>query len=195
MAFTLLLSACAPVGALPKPPPSQRSPDRDWQYAVYLLSVGQDPSQAQRYLERARAEGGVQSPTDAALFDRDLAEARLFAGDLPGAAAAARSGLAELAQRPTSAQLQLADRSLFERDLSAIQAAANLDSDELTQIAQFGSDPPDADPWYLLGWFYERAGDTVQARTAYQAYLELAPAWSFLRRAAQMQHHAKDFVS
>ena len=137
----------------------------------------------------------AQSPTDAALFDRDLAEARLFAGDLPGAAAAARSGLAELAQRPTSAQLQLADRSLFERDLSAIQAAANLDSDELTQIAQFGSDPPDADPWYLLGWFYERAGDTVQARTAYQAYLELAPAWSFLRRAAQMQHHAKDFVS
>jgi hypothetical protein len=178
-----------------KPPPILRSPDSDWQYAVYLLSVGDDPNAAQRYLERAQAEGGVQDAKDLALFDRDLAEARLLAGDMPGAALAASVGLGDLEQRPTTAQFQLADRSVFQRDLAALQAAANMDAAELTRIAESESDQPDADPWYLLGWLDERVGNTAQARVAYGRYLQLAPAWTFLRRAALMQRHGQEFAS
>jgi hypothetical protein len=158
---------------------------------MYLLAVVGDPATADEYLERVALEGGIQGVAEPSLFYRDLAEARLFAGDVSGAGAAARSGRAELDKRPTSAQFQPDDRSLFERDLAALEAAGASDIEQLDQLARTSPGPPAADPWYLLGWVEERSGDASGAQAAYREYLQLAPAWSFLRQAPWMIRHAR----
>jgi len=156
--------------------------------------VQNDPTAAQQYLARVSAEGGVSDPEQASLLYRDLAEARLFAGDLSGAAAAARVARDQLDRRPTTAQFQADDRSLFARDVSALAAAGAENLDQLSEIANSTAGPPDADPWYLLGWARERSGDQSGAQTAYRKFLELAPAWSFLRTTSAMQRHARQVV-
>jgi hypothetical protein len=166
----------------------------DWQYGVYLLSIANDPARAQRYLERAQSESHGSEGTDALLFDRDLAEARVFAGDLTGATAAAPVGLMDLARAPLTAQFQAADADLYRRDLTAISAAASNQVEQLNDLASATAGEPDADPWYMLGWVRERAGDVAGARAAYAEYLNLAPAWSFLRSSAVMQAHARAVI-
>jgi tetratricopeptide (TPR) repeat protein len=191
----LCLTACAPApAALRQPPPVQASPAADWQYGVYLLSVQNDPAAAQQYLARVPAEGGVPDPEQASLLYRDLAEARLFAGDLSGAAEAARIARDQLDRRPTTAQFQADDRSLFARDVSALAAAGAENLDQLSEIANSIAGPPDADTWYLLGWARERSGDLPGAQAAYRKFLELAPGWSFLRTTSAMQRHARQAV-
>jgi hypothetical protein len=89
----------------------------------------------------------------------------------------------------------LADRSVFERDLAALQAAANMDGDKLTRLGNSTTGEPNADARFLLGWVDEHNGNAAQARSDYRRYLDLAPAWSFLRRVALMRRHAEQFVS
>jgi hypothetical protein len=190
----LLATACAPSQTLRQPPPAQASAVDDWQYGVYLVTVDRDPAAAQYYVDRAEAEGAAAN-SSAPLFYRDAAESHLFAGDLHGAAVAAGKGSAALADRPTTAQFQPDDRSLFERDLSALEAAGNDDADAVLNIAKASAHPPNADPWYILGWLREHGGDADGARVAYARYLELSPAWTFLRSADAMRAHAQVVVS
>jgi hypothetical protein len=186
-----LLTACAPVAPAHRPPPLRASGTDDWQYGVYLLSIENDPVGARTYLQRAETDGDAQALVPGSLFYRDLAEAALFGGDAPAAAAAAQTGREALARQPTTAQFQPADRSLFERDLEALAAAAAGDVDLLSRIALSDGAPPDADPWYLLAWTQERAGNASAAADAARHYLQLAPAWSFLRGSASMRENAR----
>jgi hypothetical protein len=124
---------------------------------------------------------------------RDVAEARLFSGDLEGAASAAQEASTSLAQRPTTAQFRAADRFLFERTLQALEAAATGDASALTQLAT--DDERSADAWYLLGWTREREGDLADAQNAYRAFLARTPQWSFLRETFEMRRHAQAVIS
>jgi hypothetical protein len=178
-----------------RPPPTDATATTDWDYGVYLLAASGNPATAQLYLVRAESEGVPTSASQAALFYRDLAEAHLFAGDMAAASAAARHGIDALASRSTTAQFQPDDRSLFERDLAALEAAGHGDTTALLGVAQAPTNPPVADPWYVLGWLRERDGDMDGARSAYARYVELSPAWSLLRGASGMRQHAQAVLS
>jgi hypothetical protein len=144
------------------------------------------------YLERARA---LETGGGDAQFHRDLAEVRLFAGDLAGAGDEARVSASTLVARTPNARFTASERRLFERLLQALLAAANDDAAGLTQLAESDESPPLADAWYLLGWTRQRHGDLEAARAAYRAYLDGAPIWSFLRQAPAMREHARAVVA
>ena len=183
------LLACAPVEPARLPPPLAPTPESTWKYGAYLLSLDA-AAEARPFLERL-AGGSVESVSDPSLYLRDLAEVRLFTGDPAGAAAAARLARARLALVRRSAQFQADDRLLFERTVDALEAAGADDLPRLTALAADEGRFPAADAWYLLAWRAERAGDTAAARTAYRAFLERAPRWSFLRRGVEMRQHAQ----
>jgi tetratricopeptide (TPR) repeat protein len=171
-----------------QPPHLDNTPEARWAYGAYLLSRG-EAANARSYLEPLVA-GGV---TNQSLLLRDVAEARLFSGDLEGAASAAHEASTSLAQRPTTAQFRAADRFLFERTLQALEAAATGDASALTQLAT--GDERSADAWYLLGWTREREGDLADAQNAYRAFLARTPQWSFLRETFEMRRHAQAVIS
>jgi tetratricopeptide (TPR) repeat protein len=183
------VAGCAPRPSTTQPPPLDTSPAAQWTYAAYLLGRG-DPATARAYLEPIAA-GSLDAINDPSLFLRDLAEARLFSGDSPGAAAAARQAADALARRPTTAQFRPDDRLVFEHTLDALAAAASDDATQLQQLTADVKPAPVADAWYLLGWLQEQHGDAPSARSAYQRYLELAPRSTFLREAGSMRGHAQ----
>jgi hypothetical protein len=176
-----------------QPPPLRESVQADWSYAAYLLYTD-DPTTAQLYLERAAALG-IDSLPNQAQFFRDLSEARLFAGDSAGAAAAARTSRERLAVQPRTAQFQADDRRLFERVLDALESAGSGDLEDLARLTQTGDVPPSADAWYLLGWLREQHGELAAARDAYRLYLAAAPQWSFLRAGPGMRRHAQSVLA
>ncbi len=180
---------CAPRPGLVQPPPLDPSPGARWTYGAYLLGRG-DAARARTYLEPL-ASGDLAAIANPAQLMRDVAEARLFSGELPQAAAAVRQATALLGQQPTTAQFRPDDRAIFARTLLALDAAANADSSELQQLTSDEHPAPCADAWYLLGWLDEQHGDSANARLAYMQYLSLAPQWSFLRAAATMRAHAQ----
>jgi hypothetical protein len=185
----LCVAGCAPRPSALQPPPLDTSPAAQWTYAAYLLGRG-DPATARTYLEPIAA-GSLNAISDPSLFLRDLAEARLFSGDSPGAVAAARQAADALARRPTTAQFRPDDRVVFEHTLEALAAAASDDATRLQQLTADANPAPVADAWYLLGWLQEQHGDAVTARTDYQHYLGLAPRSTFLREASSMRSHAQ----
>jgi tetratricopeptide (TPR) repeat protein len=188
----LLATACsAPPSGSPLPPLPE-SAAADWSYAVRVLDRGDLP-QARRYFERAVELGPVVDP-DRAQFFRDLAEVRLASGDPAGAAAAVHASADALARLPANARFRDSERSLFQRTLDALEAAANDDAASLEALTADAS-PPLGDAWYLLGWVREQHGDVPAASVAYQAYLDRSPAWSFLRFAPRMRQHAQAFLS
>jgi hypothetical protein len=149
-----------------------------------------DVPSARDFLERAAQDGSISSASDRAQLYRDLAEARLMVGDPAGAMAAARVSADALNQAPLNARFTIAERRLGQRLLDALVAAADGDVAGLGAACSSDEAPPASDPCYLLGWTYEQQGQVDQARGAYRAYVERAPAWSFLRRAAVMRQHA-----
>ena len=168
------------------------SPGGDWDNAVHFLQLG-DAATARIDMDRSAAAGEGAKATEPSLFYRDLAEARLFGGDSPGAAEAARLAQMALDARPETAQFRAPDRRLFEDEVDALAAASQGDVDRLASIAT--RDALVADPWYLLGWLDEQAGDRGAADRAYRAYLARAPEGSFLRQAAFMRRRAASFVA
>ncbi|MCA1646199.1 MAG: hypothetical protein LC797_12315 [Chloroflexi bacterium] len=182
-------SACGPVTPTRPPPPLAPTPEVAWQYGAQLLSLG-EAAGARRYLEQVGA-GPLDNLSDGVLFLRDLAEARLFSDDLPGAAAAANQARVRLVSVPRSAQFQADDRLLMERTIDDLEAAAQEDTPRLGQLASDEAMFPSADAWYLLGWLAERRGDVTSARSHYRAFLDRAPQWTFLRRAVVMQQYAQ----
>lgn len=189
----LIVTACSGPG-LPSPPPASPpapvvdSAAADWAYALRVLALG-NLAAAGSYLEQA-AQAGPATAGDRAQMYRDLAEVRLALGDRTGAAAAVRVSQDALSQLPLNARFTLTERRLSERTLEALLAAADDDLADLTAACSSGESPPAADACYLLGWTYEEHAQPAQARPAYQAYVDRAPAWSFLRRAAAMRQHA-----
>ncbi len=195
IAVLVCATACAPSAAPPTPwqiaPPGTSAVDY-WNDAIHLMQVGDD-ADALADMNRA-VQGGVASiPIEPSLFYRDVAEARLSGGDLPGAAEAARQARDALDVRPETAQFRAPERQLFEAEVDALEFAGQGDSERLAAVAQ--REPLLADPWYLLGWLDERRGDQDGARAAYRSYLARAPEGSFLRRTAVMQRHAEAVVS
>ena len=189
----LVASGCA-AGGLPAPPASRppaplvESASADWAYAVRVLALEDLPT-ALLYLERA-ADLEPLSASDRAQLYRDLAEVRLALGNRAAAAAAVRASADALEQQPLNARFTPGERRLVQRTLEALQAAADDDRSRLTAACSSGEPPPAVDACYLLGWTDEQHGDGEGARRAYRAYVQGAPAWSFLRRAAGMRQHA-----
>lgn len=187
------MTACSGPG-VPSPPPVNppapvvQSAAADWAYALRVLALG-DLASADGYLEQA-ARAGPPTTSDRAQMYRDLAEVRLAVGDRTGAASAVRVSQDALGQLPLNARFTLGERRLNERTLEALLAAADDDLAALTAGCSSDESPPAVDACYLLGWTYEQHAQTAQARPAYQAYVDRAPAWSFLRRAAAMREHA-----
>jgi len=190
-----LLIACSgpPVAAPRQPPPLETSPGSTWAYGAYLLSLG-DATTALGYLEPLGA-GPLDRVINPALLLRDVAEARLVSGNLPGAADAARAARDQLARRPRSAQFQADDRRVFERVIDALEAAGDDDVQHLTAMANDEGLTPSADVWYLLAWLDERHGDASAAKIAYEAALVRSPQWAFLREAALLRQHAQKAVA
>ena len=192
-ACLLIVTACSGPG-LPSPPaanppaPVVDSAAAAWAYALRVLALG-DLTSASAYLEHA-AQAGPATVSDRTQMYRDLAEVRLALGDRPGAATAVRVSQAALAEQPLNARFTPAERRLSERTLEALLAAASDGLAGLTAACSSNESPPAADACYLLGWTYEQHVQPAQARPAYQAYLDRAPAWSFLRRATAMRQHA-----
>jgi tetratricopeptide (TPR) repeat protein len=190
----LIATACSSPG-LPAPPPVNppapvvESAATDWAYALRVLVRG-DLQSARDYLEHA-VQAGPANTSDHAQMFRDLAEVRLALGDGAGAASAVRVSQDALGQLPLNARFTLTERRLSERTLEALLAAADDDLAALTAACSSDESPPAVDACYLLGWTYEQRAQPAQARPAYQAYVERAPAWSFLRRAAAMRQHAQ----
>jgi hypothetical protein len=176
-----------------RPPPLDTSAQAEWTYAAYLLGLG-DANAALGYLEPL-ASGRFENVTNPPLLLRDLAEARLAAGDLPGASMAARQAREQLARRGRSAQFQADDRRVFERVVDGLEAAGDNDLQGLADLAADDSPSPSADVWYLLGWLQERHGNLLAARTAYSGFAQRAPQWLFLRQAALMRQHALAVLS
>ena len=189
----LIATACSGPG-LPSPPPANppapvvESAATDWTYALRVLALGNLTS-AHNYLERA-VQAGPASLSDRAQMYRDLAEVRLALGDGAGAASAVRVSQDALGQLPLNARFTPTERRLSERTLEALLAAADDDLNALTAACSSQESPPAVDACYLLGWAYEQHAQSAQARPAYQAYVDRAPAWSFLRRAGAMRQHA-----
>jgi hypothetical protein len=152
-----------------------------------------DAAAAREYLESAAASDTVR-PDDRAQLLRDLAEARLFSGDVPAASEAAHSAQDALARVPRTAQFQEPDRQVFARVLAGLEAASDGDVDRLSAVASDDSPTPSADAWYLLGWLQEQRGDLLAARAAYQAFLAHDPRWTFLRSALVMRRHAQELA-
>ena len=191
--LALLLSACARPAPPPDRPPGDSGREQT-EFALELLRRGDD-SGAREHLERANQLGAGRAPSfDAALFLRDLAEARLAAGDGPGAAQAADASLDRLGRLTLTAQFVTADRDLFARLLTALADAGREDVGSLEGLAASGAQPLAADPWYLLGWVRERRGEVDQAREAYRRYLAGSPEFDILRRSALMRQHAQQVV-
>jgi Tfp pilus assembly protein PilF len=193
LALALLLSACARPA-----PPAERPPGdsgrEQTEYALELLRRGDD-SGARQHLERANQLGAGRAPSfDAALFLRDLAEARLAAGDGPGATQAAESSLDRLGRLALTAQFLTSDRDLFARLLTALADAGREDAAGLEALAASDTQARAADPWYLLGWVRERRGEVDQAREAYRRYLAGSPEFDILRRSVLMRQHAQQLV-
>jgi len=153
-----------------------------------LLGRG-DAAGALRYLETVDA-GGLTSGRQRALFLRDLAEARLFSGDLPDAASAAENATTELAQEPVTPQFRDDDRYVFQRTLDALAAAGHDDPPTLRRLATDDARAPSADAWYLLGWLAERHGESATAYESFSTFLTLSPRWAFLRESLEMRRHA-----
>jgi hypothetical protein len=192
LAATLLLLTtvgCAQPVAPRDPPPRRSSANDLWSYGAYLL-VRDEPQIAVGFLEDA-ARSDLNQLNNPALLLRDLAEARLAAGDAAGAAQAAQAARTRLDQVPRTAQFQADDRDLFERVLEALDRAGQQDLDGLARLAADEGAFPSADPWFLLAQGRERRGNDAGAREAYRAYLDRAPAWSFLRRTSAMQQYAR----
>jgi tetratricopeptide (TPR) repeat protein len=189
----LIVTACSGPG-LPSPPPASPpapvvdSAATDWAYALRALALG-DLASADTYLEQA-AQAGPATASDRAQMYRDLAEVRLALGDRAAAAGAVRVSQGALSQQPLNARFTPTERRLGERTLEALLAAADDDLATLTAACSSHESPPAVDACYLLGWTYEQRAQLAQARPAYQAYVQRAPAWSFLRRAAAMRQHA-----
>jgi tetratricopeptide (TPR) repeat protein len=192
-ACLLIVTACSGP-ALPSPPPVSppapviESAAADWAYALRVLALG-DLASADVYLEQA-ARAGPRTTSDRAQMYRDLAEVRLALGDRAGAAAAVRVSQDALSQLSLNARFTPSERRMSERTLEALLAAADDDLAVLTAACSSDESPPAVDACYLLGWTYEQHAQTAEARPAYQAYIDRAPAWSFLRRAAAMRQHA-----
>ena len=160
----------------------------DWGYALRVLELG-DLTSASAYLQQA-TQAGPATVSDRTQMYRDLAEVRLALGDRAGAATAARVSQDALAQQRLNARFTPTERRLSERTLEALLGAANDDLAGLTAACSTDESPPAVDACYLLGWTYEQHVQPAQARPAYQAYVDRAPAWSFLRRSAAMRQHA-----
>jgi tetratricopeptide (TPR) repeat protein len=193
LALAVLLSACARPA-----PPADRPPGdsgrEQTEYALELLRRGDD-SGAHQHLERANQLGAGRAPSfDAALFLRDLAEARLAAGDGSAATQAAEAGLDRLGRLTLTAQFQTSDRDLFGRLLTALADAGREDAASLEGLASSDAQPRAADPWYLLGWVREARGEVDQAREAYRHYLAASPEFDILRRSVLMRQHAQQVV-
>jgi hypothetical protein len=180
--------ACGRAGSTREPPPLTPTPASTWRYGAYLLSLD-DVVGARPVLEQVA--GDQLDHSDVPLYLRDLAEARLFSGDLVGAASAAREARTRLAVAPRMAQFQADDRLLVERSIDALQAAADNNQPQLSALAAAEGTFPSADAWYLLAWLAERRGEPDVARVDYRAFLERAPQWTFLRRAVVMRQHAQ----
>lgn len=193
LGLSLMLGCAAPAAAVRQPPPLDPSAGSTWAYGAYLLSLG-DAHAALGYLEPLGG-GSLANITNPAILMRDLAEARLAADDLPGAAEAARSARVELARRNRSAQFQADDRRLFERVVDALEAAGDDDLPRLRSLAADESAAPSADAWYLLGWLSERQGDVPGAQAAYRAYLARVPQWAFFRATSVNREHAQKALS
>jgi tetratricopeptide (TPR) repeat protein len=193
LAATLLLAACARPA-----PPAERPPGdsgrEQVEYALQLLRRGDD-SGAHEHFERAVKLGtGRGALPEDVLFWRDVAEARLAAGDGAGAAQAAQSSLDRLDRLQLTAQFRPADRDLFGRLLTALAAAGREDLASLQDLAASDAQPRTADPWYLLGWVHEHRGEVDAARDAYRRYLAASPEFDILRRSALMRQHAQQVV-
>jgi hypothetical protein len=188
LALSVVLG-CSPAAPERRPPPLDTSPQSEWTYGAYLLSLG-DAHAALVYLEPL-GHGPLENIVFPALLLRDLAEARLVAGDLPGAAAAARAARAQLALRGRSAQFQADDRRIFERTIDGLEAAGDDDLQRLSDLCADESPTPSADVWYLLGWLQERHGNLLAAQAAYRGFLQRTPQWLFLREAVGMRQHAQ----
>ena len=191
--LAMLLAACA----RPAPPPDRPPGDsgrEQVEYALELLRRGDDPG-ARQHMERAAELGaGRAQSAEAMLFLRDLAEARLAAGDAPGAAQAAEASLDRLGRLSLSAQFQASDRELFGRLLQGLAAAGHEDLPALEALATSDAQPPAADPWYLLAWVHEQHGEMDEARQAYRRYLAASPEFDLLRRSMLMREHAHQVV-
>lgn len=193
LGVAVLLSACARPAPPPDRPPGDSGREQT-EYALELLRRGDD-SGARQHLERANQLGAGRAPSlDAALFLRDLAEARLAAGDGPGAAQAAEASLDRLGRITLTAQFVTSDRDLFGRLLTALADAGREDAASLEAMAASEAQPRSADPWYLLGWVRERRGEVDQAREAYRRYLANSPEFDILRRSVLMRQHAQQVV-
>jgi Tfp pilus assembly protein PilF len=194
LAVALLITACA----RPEAPPDRLPGDSGREqvdYALKLLRRGDDPG-AREHLERALELGaGRGTSAETALFLRDLAEVRLATGDGSGAAQAAELSLDRLGRLPLSANFLASDRDLFERLLKAVAAAGRGDVAELQALAGSDTEPRAADPWYLLGWVYERRSEIEQAREAYRRYLAASPEFDLLQRSALMREHAQQVIA
>ena len=191
--LALLLTACARPEPRAERPPGDSGREQT-EYALQLLRRGDDAG-ARRHLERAAQLGAGRAPSlDAALFLRDLAEARLAAGDGSGATQAAESSLDRLGRVALTAQFLTSDRDLFARLLMALADAGREETASLEALAASDAQPRTADPWYLLAWVHERRGEVDQAREAYRRYLAGSPEFDLLRRSVLMRQHAQQVL-
>ena len=186
--LVLLGTGCAPNASLAPVLPVDSSPQATWTFAAQLLGRG-DAAGALTYLDTLDADS-LTTGRQRALFLRDLAEARLVSGDLPGAALAADNASTELARQPVTPQFRDDDRYVFQRTLDALAAAGHDDAATVRRLATDDARAPSADAWYLLGWLAERHGDSATARASFSTFLTLAPRWAFLRQSLQMRRHA-----
>jgi tetratricopeptide (TPR) repeat protein len=197
VAVLIVCTACSappPVPSASPPPPLPESALADRDYALRVLALGQ-LNTAHEYLERANQLGMTAQANDPHQVLRDLAEVRLFSGDAQGATAAIDQARVALGQQRLNARFTAGERRLFERSLASLDAAARDDVPGLTAQATSAESPPLADAWYLLGWSHEHQANLSAARGAYQAYLDRAPAWSFLRSGGLMRDHARTVVA